>query len=114
MGTYKYGTIIELYAILNEGYRFVKWSDEITENPRQIIVTENFELLPLFEVDETGVEVFGQDSVSIRTVDNRIYVEGTDNYKVYDLNGRMIDSCYNLEPGIYFIVVDSKVYKITL
>lgn len=114
LGTYKYGTIIELYAIPNEGYRFVKWSDEITENPRQIIVTENFELLPLFEVDETGVEVFNQDSVSIRTVDNRIYVEGTDNYKVYDLNGRMIDSCYNLEPGIYFIVVDSKVYKITL
>ncbi len=40
-GTYAEGTIVTLVATPNEGYRFVSWNDNSTENPRQIIVTEN-------------------------------------------------------------------------
>ncbi len=38
-GTYPEGTVISIEAIANEGFEFASWSDENTENPRQITVT---------------------------------------------------------------------------
>ena len=40
-GTYNYGDIVTLAITPNEGYKFVKWSDGDTNNPRSIIVTED-------------------------------------------------------------------------
>ena len=41
MGTYKKGTSVNLIAMANEGYRFVSWGDEVTDNPRTVIATDN-------------------------------------------------------------------------
>ena len=41
MGTYKKGTSVNLIAMANEGYRFVSWGDEVTDNPRTVIANEN-------------------------------------------------------------------------
>ena len=38
-GSYSEGTILIMRAIANEGFRFVKWDDENTDNPRTITVT---------------------------------------------------------------------------
>lgn len=48
-GTYYEGSVIELTATPNEGYNFTGWSDESTENVRQITVTSDIELTALFE-----------------------------------------------------------------
>ena len=40
-GTYAKGTTIELNAIPNGGYEFLKWDDGETANPRTVTVTEN-------------------------------------------------------------------------
>ena len=41
MGTYNKGTTVTLTAVANEGYRFVSWGDENTDNPRTVTATEN-------------------------------------------------------------------------
>lgn len=41
MGTYDKGTTVTLTATANAGYRFVSWSDEVTDNPRQVVAEVN-------------------------------------------------------------------------
>ena len=41
MGTYNKGTSVTLTAVPNQGYRFVSWGDETTDNPRTVIANEN-------------------------------------------------------------------------
>ena len=48
-GTFETGKTTTLSAIANEGYHFVKWSDGVTTNPRNITVTENISLEAIFE-----------------------------------------------------------------
>ena len=40
-GTYNKGEHITLIAMANDGYRFVCWGDEVTDNPRTIIANVN-------------------------------------------------------------------------
>lgn len=48
-GEYNFGTQVEISATANEGYRFVQWSDDVTTNPRTIVVTADVELTAQFE-----------------------------------------------------------------
>ena len=41
MGTYDKGESVTLTATANEGYRFVSWSDEVTDNPRTVTADVN-------------------------------------------------------------------------
>ena len=41
MGTYDKGTTVTLTATANEGYRFVSWGDEVTDNPRTMTADVN-------------------------------------------------------------------------
>ena len=41
MGTYDKGTTVTLTATANAGYRFVSWSDDVTDNPRQVVAEVN-------------------------------------------------------------------------
>ncbi len=41
MGTYDKGTAVTLTATANEGYRFVRWSDDVTDNPRTVTADVN-------------------------------------------------------------------------
>ncbi len=61
-GTYDSAAIATLTATPNNGYVFVSWSDGNTENPRQIVVTEDLTLVATFAAAE-GVNVrFGSQS----------------------------------------------------
>ena len=40
-GTYPVGTVVTIEAVPNEGYEFISWNDDNTDNPREITVTEN-------------------------------------------------------------------------
>ena len=41
MGTYDKGTAVTLIASPNSGYRFVKWGDDATDNPRTVTADSN-------------------------------------------------------------------------
>ena len=51
-GTYDEGTEITLTATPYEGYRFVSWNDENTENPRTITVTSDSTFVAIFEAEQ--------------------------------------------------------------
>ena len=48
-GTYEHGAEVTLTATANEGYEFVKWSNESTENPLTITVTEDVTISAIFQ-----------------------------------------------------------------
>ena len=48
-GTYNEGTLVQIEAIPNTGYRFVDWSDGVTDNPRSIRLTATRSLTARFE-----------------------------------------------------------------
>ena len=56
-GSYPEGTEITIEAIANEGYEFISWSDNNTENPRQITVTADAMYIATF-MSENGVDEF--------------------------------------------------------
>ena len=41
MGSYAKGESVTLIATANEGYRFVKWGDDVTDNPRNVTADVN-------------------------------------------------------------------------
>lgn len=54
-GTYPEGTIVRIEANALDGFVFTTWSDENTENPRYITVTENATYIASFD-PATGIE----------------------------------------------------------
>ena len=40
-GDHEKGTMVEISAIPNYGYHFVQWSDSVTDNPRNILLTQD-------------------------------------------------------------------------
>ncbi|MBR5984123.1 MAG: leucine-rich repeat protein [Bacteroidales bacterium] len=54
-GTFHEGTVISIEAHANDGYEFASWSDNNTENPRQITVTGDATYVASF-IPATGIE----------------------------------------------------------
>ena len=52
-GTYPQGATIEISAIPYSGVNFTGWDDGITDNPRSITVTQDMEIMAIFEKTET-------------------------------------------------------------
>ena len=110
-GIYEYGTEITIVAIPNEGYKFVKWSDGITNISRKIVVTEDVVLSAEFEEIISEVKVYSKGQI--------LYIEGVrDYYYLYDAFGhivyRGIDNQIFLPHGVYFIKVGWETIKIAL
>lgn len=51
-GIYEYGKSATLEAVPNADYRFVKWNDDVTTNPRTVTVTGNATYTAYFELDK--------------------------------------------------------------
>lgn len=56
-GNYNFGTEIQISATPNYGYKFIKWDDGNTDNPRTVTVTGPKTYIAIFEQDEFGVNV---------------------------------------------------------
>ena len=118
-GTYASGTEATIEAIANKGYHFVKWSDENTENPRIIVVTEDIELSATFELDETPVENVQITSAKVYSRDGRLHVEGAKtDYYVLDMAGRLIysgrDTEIQLPRGVYVVNIAGEIQKVVI
>ena len=49
-GTYLVGDTVTLTATPNDGYRFVRWSNEVVDNPYTFVISEDVTLVAEFEV----------------------------------------------------------------
>ena len=56
------GTTVTLTATADGGYTFVRWSDNNTDNPRQITVTDNITLTAIFAATRFNVTVTANNS----------------------------------------------------
>ena len=57
-GNYTVGTTVTLAAVPSENCSFVKWNDEVTENPRTVIVTGNITYTAYFAENAGGTFSF--------------------------------------------------------
>ncbi len=56
-GAYENGEVVTLTAVPNKGYRFVRWSDYDTNNPRTLTVTASIQLTAIFEAMSHTISV---------------------------------------------------------
>lgn len=54
-GNYQHGTTVQISATPNYGYKFVRWNDGNTENPRTVSVTEAKKYIAVFEPAGFGI-----------------------------------------------------------
>lgn len=66
-GSYGYGKTATLTATPNTGYKFVKWSDGNTSNPRTVTVSGNATYTAIFEKTECTVIFKNQDGSVVKT-----------------------------------------------
>lgn len=100
-GIYVEGSRIEIKAVSNEGYRFVDWSDGVTDSVRTIMVISDINLVANF------AEITGIDDVEAAieslwpnpTADIvNVSVSHTIEAVLYDLSGRRV-ATYTLNEG---------------
>ena len=86
-GQYEEGETIEISATPNFGYKFVKWNDDNTDNPRTITVTSDMEFTAYFEqtaydfmVDGIGYARNGEGEVAVTYTSGYYYYDAQSDY----------------------------------
>ncbi|MBO8439554.1 MAG: leucine-rich repeat protein [bacterium] len=118
-GEYEYLSEAVLVAEAHEGYRFVKWSDGVTENPRTVTVTGDMTFTAEF-TSVTAIEgVEADEHLTVYSTDMTICAEtddGTSPMEVYDTSGRCIyrgdERCATVaQRGVYIVRVGRREAK---
>ena len=91
-GIYSIGATATLTATPAEHYRFVKWSDESTDNPYEITVT----------TDATYTAIFERDSYTLTVAVNNALYGSTTGTGTYD-NGTSVTITATANPGYEFV-----------
>ena len=80
--------VVVLVATANDGYRFQRWSDGNTDNPRTITSSDEIHLIAYFEISEGIEEVLSNGVNGNRKViiDGQLYIIGFDD-EVYNAQG---------------------------
>jgi hypothetical protein len=120
-GVYFKDSTAIIEAIPNQGYRFVKWDDNITDNPRTITVTSDTNITAIFDIIDAITEITtspiaiypnpARDHISIILPENVLNAVFT----LYDMQGKVllqqnignqdVVSVNNLAAGIYIYSV---------
>ena len=95
---FAYGDTATLTATAADGFRFVKWSDDNTENPRIVVVAGDVTFTAVFEADEnqneekqTAVPESVASALNIYAYGNTIVVENAGSeIRVYDAIGDLV------------------------
>ncbi|MBP3763154.1 MAG: S8 family serine peptidase [Bacteroidales bacterium] len=92
-GTYVEGATVTLTANPNSGYRFVRWNDNNTANPRSVTVTANATYTAYFET-EVSIADLQADGIQIALQGTLLSLHGTagEAVAVTDLVGRSLYS----------------------
>ena len=95
-GSYAEGSTCTITANANEGYRFVKWDDDVTTNPRTFTVTANVTFTAIFEQQEgidtpnaeLNVHIYPNPATDMVNVDCGEW--RAEIVEVIDMNGRVV------------------------
>ena len=79
-GVYDWNSTVTIYTTANEGYHFVAWDDNVTDNPRQVVLTTDTLFTALFAADSVPVVI--PDSVMINAYAINGTVTGAGLYEV--------------------------------
>ena len=117
-GEYAEGSEVTLAAIPADGYRFVRWNDGNTENPRRVTVTGDMTFVAEFELDGSAVESPGNDAMRVYVVGRTLHVENNaDTYRVYTATGQLVymgdDTTVSLaDAGVYIVRTGERSQKV--
>ena len=75
---YDNGDEATLTATANSGYRFVKWSDEVTDNPRTVVVTQDSTFTAIFETNTFAITTVVNDDAMGFVTEGGEYAYGTE------------------------------------
>ena len=92
-GSFAEGATATLTAMPKAGYRFVRWQDGNTMNPRTVTVSGDATYTAYFEaVGDIGIGDTEEAGVNVYTADGRIVVDGAEGMpvEVYDVTGRKV------------------------
>ena len=56
-GNYPYGDTITLEAVANPGFIFERWTDSVTDNPREVVVTQDSTFIAMFSPRQYTITV---------------------------------------------------------
>ena len=123
-GTYIAESTASLAAIPADGYMFVKWSDDTTDNPKEIIVDHDIVLSAFFDrtgVDENGIELIrlypnpAKDKIRIEDLEGQHEVQIYNAFglliKTTSLNGDDEINIEGLSSGLYILRIGGHAMK---
>ena len=92
-GTYAAGATATIAAIPADGFYFKKWSDDTTDNPKEVLVDHDIVLTAFF--DQTGVDENGNIIVNLypNPANNKIRLEGLEGenkVEIYNAYGMLV------------------------
>ena len=107
-----------IFANANSGYRFDRWSDGNTDNPRTLTVVSDTTIIGFF-ASENAVDLTDEDAVSVASSYNVITVGGAvgECIRLFDATGRQLGVCDKAvdrqsftvpESGVYFVQVGNR------
>ena len=112
------GESVTLSAIANDGYRFVRWNDSDSQNPRNISVTADITYTAYFEAETQGIDDVAWNGIDLIMHGTTLIISGvTDEHvRITDLMGRTIHSAngsgsMSVElpvAGVYFVRVGDR------
>lgn len=115
-GCYEYGSFVTLWAIPNDGYNFVQWSDKSIYNPYVLYVESAVEITPEFTpTDNCNIP----SHINVYTIRHSLHVkqENEEIYEVFDIQGQCIYK--GLAPvvelpanGMYVVVTSTTINKV--
>ena len=77
-GFYNENNEATLTATANSGYRFVKWSDEVTDNPRTVVVTQDSTFTAIFEPNTFTITTAVNDDAMGSVTEGGEYAYGSE------------------------------------
>ncbi len=124
-GVYNYGTVVTIEAIPSPGYEFRQWSDGNTDNPRELVVTDDVTLTATFTT-ETEIGGIDESELKIYATNGALHIDnavGGEQVIIGDLSGRVIKALRIQEgynridldiTGVYLVRVGNCVVKVHL
>ena len=116
-GWFEAHTELTLQAIPNNGYRFVRWNDNVTDNPRTVTPFSDTTFTAYFAADENaGIDGVETLNAMIYTSNGQIVVDGTERNTVwlYDATGRLLSTKQNDYSLLRFSVPTSGTYFVKI
>ncbi|WP_366944475.1 leucine-rich repeat protein [uncultured Barnesiella sp.] len=113
------GVTAILMATPKEGYRFSRWSDGNTENPRTVVVTKLVDLVAEF-VSSSGIETQTDKGMLIYVKNRTLYVENVEgDYRVYTTTGQLVYAGHATtvslaDAGVYVVCTSDSSQKVVV